>query len=255
MATNSVVSAIRVLETVAERQPIGLSELAREVGLPKSTVQRCLLTLQDVGWCRSSSQQPTRWSLTYRAFSVGNSAGGTGSLRELALPLLSELQIRTGETIHLAAPDERELVLLERVDTAHRLRAFLPLGERIVMHASATGQAFLAASPDDDVTSYLDGGLTARTPYTVTDPDELLRTLAAVRERGYSINVEGLSVGITALGAAVTVGGRPVGAISVSGPTSRMTPDTFDEHGRAVQEAAHRISAEVTASGRTVGER
>ena len=60
MATNAVVSAFRVLEAVSTMQPVGLSDLARQVELPKSTVQRSLLTLAEVGWLRSTPTQPTR---------------------------------------------------------------------------------------------------------------------------------------------------------------------------------------------------
>ncbi|MFQ6398809.1 IclR family transcriptional regulator [Nocardia sp. KC 131] len=102
------------------------------------------------------------------------------------------------------------------------LRAFLPLGQRIPLHASATGLAFLAAGPDEFVDGHVAGGLPPRTPRTITDPDTLRRTLDEIRTRGYSINDQGLSTGITAIGAAILdAHGQPVGSISVSGPTSR----------------------------------
>ncbi|RSN29114.1 IclR family transcriptional regulator [Amycolatopsis sp. WAC 04169] len=242
MTTNSVLSAIKVLEAVGESQPVGLSELARTVGLPKSTVQRTLRTLEEVGWCRTDDA--ARWQLTYRAFAVGNQARDAGGLRERALPILHELQLGTGETIHLAAADGRELVLLERLDTAHSLRAFLPLGYRIPLNASATGQAYLAACTDLEVDAYLKGGvLEERTRRTIVDPDALRARLAEIRARGWSLNQEGLSDGIVAVGAAILdADGHPIGAVSVSGPTVRMTDAVFDEHGRAVAEAAHRIT-------------
>lgn len=247
-ATNSVVSAIRVLEAVGQRQPIGLSELARAVGLPKSTVQRTLLTLSEVGWC--TTDDASRWRLTYRAFAVGNQARDAGELRGRALPALHELQLATGETVHLAAPDGPVLVLIERLDTAHRLRAFLPLGHRIPLHASATGQAFLAACPDAEIETYLAGPLEPSTHATITDPDVLRSRLAEIRERGWSVNPQGLSEGIAAVGAAIRgPDGCPVGALSVSGPTVRMTEDVFDPHGRAAADAAGRIARELGAPG------
>ncbi|MEJ8281610.1 IclR family transcriptional regulator [Pseudonocardia spirodelae] len=248
--TNSVVSAIRVLEAVGERQPVGLSEVARAVDLPKSTVLRTLRTLAEVGWCGLG--EDARWRLTYRAFAVGNQARDAGGLRERALPVLHELQLATGETVHLAAPDGRELVLVERLDTAHRLRAFLPLGHRIPLHASATGQAYLAACTDEEVERYLAGPLEPSTGHTVTDPGRLRECLAQVRARGWSVNPEGLSDGIAAVGAAVLgPDGRPVGSLSVSGPTVRMTEDVFDGHGAAAADAARRISRELGAGLRT----
>lgn len=245
MATNSVVSAFRVLEAVAELQPVGLSDLAREVDLPKSTTQRMLLTLAEIGWLRASGDSPTRWGLTYRALRLGRRVDGRFGLREVALPVMSDLQLATTETVHLAVPDGDVLVLLERLDTPHRLRAFLPLGERIPFHASATGLAFLAACDDEEVDRRLGEGLTAVTPDTMTTPRDVRRAIADIRRRGWSVNEGGLSTGITALGAAITSGGQPVGAMSVSGPSSRMTPERFDDLGRHAATAAARISAEL----------
>ena len=241
MATESVVSAFRVLEAVAEAQPVGLSELARTVGLPKSTVQRVLLTLQEVGWLRPTETTPTRWQLTYRVVAVVGRAGGGESLRDNALPVMNELQLATTETIHLAAADGDSLVLVERLDTSHRLRAFLPLGERIPLHASATGLAFLSACGQGYLDDYLAGPLPAQTADTITDPDRIRAVVNEVRERGYSMNVGGLSLGISSLGAPIVGPSGAVAALSISGPSSRITEDRFDELGAQVRDAAARI--------------
>lgn len=242
LATESVVSAFRVLEAVAEAQPVGLSELARIVELPKSTVQRVLLTLQEVGWLRPTDTTPTRWQLTYRVVAVVGRAGGGESLRDIALPVMNDLQLATTETIHLAAPDGDSLVLVERLDTSHRLRAFLALGERIALHASATGLAYLSACGQDYLDKYLAGPLPAQTPDTITDPDRIRVVVNEVRERGYSKNVGGLSLGISSLGAPIVGASGAVAALSVSGPSSRITEDRFDELGTQVRDAAARIS-------------
>lgn len=243
MATTSVQNAFLVLETVADLQPAGLTAVARVAGLPKSTTQRMLLTLAEVGWLRATDDSPTRWVLTYRALRVAGQVDGRHGLRESALPEMSALQHATTETVHLTAPDGDHLVLLERLDTPHHLRAFLPLGERIPYHASATGQAYLAASTDLVVDRLTARPLDARTSGTITDPVLLRARLEEIRERGWSINVGGLSSGITALGAAI-VGhdGLPLGAVSVSGPSSRITADRFADLGAAVARSAARIS-------------
>lgn len=244
--THSVVSAFRVLEAVAEMQPVGLSDLAREVGLPKSSTQRALLTLAEIGWLRASEGSPTRWGLTYRALRLSRNVDERSGLRAVALPVMNELQLATTETVHLTAPDGDALVLLERLDTPHPLRAFLPLGERVPFHASATGLAFLAACADEEVERYLASGLVARTPDTLTDRANVLAAITTIRERGWSTNVGGLSTGISSVGAAITDrAGQPVGAVSLSGPSSRMVPERFDDLGPQVARAAGRIGSEL----------
>lgn len=241
MTTASVVTAFSVLERVAELQPVGLSELARAADLPKSTVHRCLQTLQEVGWVESSGGTGARWSMSLRALSVCGGAGGRQNLRDLALPLMSDLQLVTTETVHLCAPDGDVLVLLERLDTSHALRAFLPLGERIPLHASATGLAYLSACPDDVVERYLAGPLEPRTPASLVEPDAIRAELLAVRARGYSINENGLSTGISSLGAPIVSRTGVVGALSVSGPSIRIVPARFEELGTQVVESARRL--------------
>jgi len=248
MATTSVVSAFRVLEGVARLQPVGLSELAREVELPKSTVQRCLLTLQEVGWAESSTSAPTRWSMTLRALSVIGGFGARESLRDIAVPVMNELQLSTTETVHLAAPDGDVLVLLERLDTSHQLRAFLPLGARIPLHASATGLAFLSAWDQAQVDRYLGGALEVRTDDTLVDPHDIRAELARIRERGYSINVGGLTTHISSVGAPILDRtGAPVAAVSISGPSTRIEPGRFPDLGAQVASAAARITQRLRA--------
>ena len=111
VATTSVQNAFLVLETVADLQPAGLTAVARAAGMPKSTTQRMLLTLAEVGWLRATDDSPTRWVLTYRALRVGGQVDGRHGLRESALPEMSALQHATTETVHLTAPDgDDELV-------------------------------------------------------------------------------------------------------------------------------------------------
>ncbi|MGO3180799.1 MAG: IclR family transcriptional regulator [Brevibacterium linens] len=242
MATKSLVSAFAVLETVAELQPIGLSDLTRAVGLPKSTTQRMLLSLKEIGWLQSSESAPVQWSLTYHAISLCSRAGDGQGLRERALPVMNKLQLATTETIHLCAPDGDHLVLVERLDTAHQLRAFLPLGERVTLHASATGLAYLSACSEEYISDYLSRPLTKSTPDSITDPAQLRQVITEIRERGYSINVGGLSSGISSVGAPIIgVSGTPIAAVSVSGPSIRLTPDRFDDLGSQVAKAASQI--------------
>ena len=243
MTMNSVKTALRVLEAVAAYQPAGLSDLTRRLGLPKSTVQRCLATLDEAGWIRPGGQELTRWVLTGRAFSVGSQVANTRNLREIALPALSTLQEATLETIHLMVPDGDEMVLIERLDSAHELRTFKPLGSRAPLHATSNGKSVLAHLPEAEREAYLAARLRPITAQTVTDPDELRARLAEIRARGYAINVAELHDGVTSVGAAVLDAGRPVASLSISGPSSRIPADRHDEYGARVTAAAHRITA------------
>lgn len=205
MSTQSVKTALKVLEAVAEAQPVGLSELARTLEVNKSTVQRCLVTLAEAGWIRAEGEDRPRWVMTTKAFTVGSQVEQVTSIRELALPALGALQEHAGETVHLMVPegDGRTMVLVERLDSAHPVRVFRRLGSRITLHASANGLAYLARCDAAFLDAYLAGGLASRTTHTITDPDALRAELTRVRERGYSVNEEGMEDGVVAVGAAI----------------------------------------------------
>lgn len=243
MSTQSVVTAMRVLEAVSNNQPAGLSELSREVDVPKATVLRMLRTLGELGWVAQSAAQSGKWVLTNHAFAVASRGSSGSAIRDAAMGPLNALQLDTTETVHLAVPDGDFMLVIERLDTPHVLRAFLPLGSRLPMHASATGMAYLAAAEESYVDERLSLPLEAVTPQTVVDPASLRQMIADTQARGFSINEQGLSTGITSIGAAVLGPGRaPAGSISISGPSSRIVRAKFEEYGQAAMGAARDIS-------------
>ncbi|WP_181766673.1 IclR family transcriptional regulator [Streptomyces albidus (ex Kaewkla and Franco 2022)] len=240
----NVVNALWTLEEVAERQPIGVAELARAMELPKSSVQRTLVTLHGAGWIRPTGATPTRWVVTTKALHVGRHATGELGLRDVALPVMEDLRRRTDETIHLAVREGSKVVLVERLETTQPVRIILPLGQNLSMHASANGKAVLAADPPEAAERYIEDGLRGFTGTTITDPGRLRGELADTRERGYATNSGEWRSDVSAVASAVIgEAGLPVASISVNVPTSRMTEDARPAYGALVRNAAKQISA------------
>jgi IclR family acetate operon transcriptional repressor len=242
---SSVLTALHVLEAVSERQPIGVTEVARGLGVPKSSAQRALVALKAAGWIRPEGERsPTRWVLTPRAFAIGSRAGGDLRLTTLARPVMSELRAQTRETINLMVPDGADVVLIERLDSPQLVRSSYPLGMRAPMNACSNGKAVLSAMSAERLEELLAQDLPARTPATVTDADRLRRELAETCEHGYATNHEELSADISAVAAAILdMHAQPVAAVSISVPTQRMTDELWDRHGRLVADAARKVSA------------
>lgn len=241
----AVITTLRVLETVAELQPAGVSAIARATGIPKTTVHRCLLTLREAEWLTTDRGDSRRWILTGRALSVGIHAGAELGLREAALPSMRELRDETHETIHLISyGTDRELVVVERMDSDEPVRTWVHLGARVPLHASCSGRAVLARLPDEEVARLLDGELERFSETTPADPQAVFEDLRAVRERGYATNDCAWRPGVGAVGAAlVDPRGRPVGAIAVSVPVQRYDARRARELGPLAAAAARRISA------------
>jgi IclR family acetate operon transcriptional repressor len=240
----NVLNTLRVLEEVASRQPIGVGELARVLDMPKSSVQRALVTLHTAGWIRPAAGEVTRWVITTRALAVGGRASGDLDLRGAALPIMEDLRRHTEETIHLTVPEDGKMVLIERLETDKPVRTSMALGHALPLHASANGKAVLANSSPEVIGPLLADELPRYTDTTITDPDELRAELAAIRERGFAVNHGEWRSDVGSVAAAVMGGHeKPIASLSVNIPISRLTQESEADFGAAVSEAASSLSA------------
>jgi IclR family acetate operon transcriptional repressor len=240
----NVLNTLRVLEEVASRQPIGVGELARVLDMPKSSVQRALVTLHTAGWIRPAAGEVTRWVITTRALAVGGRVSGNLDLRGAALPIMEDLRRHTEETIHLTVPEDGKMVLIERLETDKPVRTSMALGHALPMHASANGKAVLAHSNPEVIRPLLADDLPRYTETTITDPNELRAELAATRERGFAVNHGEWRSDVGSVAAAVMGGhDKPIASLSVNIPISRLTQESEADFGTALRAAANTLSA------------
>lgn len=240
----NVLNTLRVLEEVASRQPIGVGELARVLDMPKSSVQRALVTLDTAGWIRPAAGEVTRWVMTTKALAVGGHVSGDLDLRGAALPIMEDLRRHTGETIHLTVPEDRKMVLIERLETDKPVRTNMALGHALPVHASANGKAVLANSGPEVIRQLLADELPRYTDTTITDPDELRAELAAILKRGFAVNHGEWRSDVGSVAAAVMgTHEKPIAGLSVNIPICRLTGESEAAFGAAVSEAASRLSA------------
>lgn len=165
------------------------------------------------------------------------------SLPSVSEPLLRDLAARTQETVHLAVPFGDEVVYIAKVDSSHAIRMASRIGAHMPMYCTSLGKAILAHSPTDRVAEIIRAGLPARTPRTITAPVELRAELERVRALGYAIDDQENESGVCCIGAPVfDYTGKVVGAISVSGPASRVTMERSLELAPWVRDAALAVS-------------
>lgn len=258
----NVIKALELLEAVSERQPAGVSELARALALPKSTVQRSLQTLAEAGWIRATGQETTRWVLTTKPLVVGSRASGRFGLRDAALPVMHRVRNAVNETTNLTLNENLFGVLLERLDSTHAVRTFAPLGIRVPLHASAAGRAILSRLPEDALRRVLEAPLPSFTPNTMTDRRRLLKEISLVRERGFATAASEWNDGVVAVAAPIVAGiaeaeraGGVMGALGVSGPLHRMPKERLLDLAPIVVEAAAEIAANLDGAARSVQRR
>lgn len=241
----SVLNALDILDYLAScGGEASVTEVAQFLDVHKSTASRLLATLNSRGYVMRN-KQTKQYSLGMRLVELSRAKLDQLDLREFARPYLEELVAATGETAHLAILDHSQVIYIDKVDTPQTLMMRSKIGYRIAAHCTALGKAIMAELPDETVDSILGSmDLVRFTANTVADPEHLKLHLASVRERGYAVDDEEHEEGIRCVAAAVKdYAGRVVAAISVSGPTMRVSRKRVDEIGRIVRDAASRLSA------------
>ncbi len=244
MEMKSVTRSLRILEAVAQHQPVTVGELTKLFGLPKSTVQRTLVTLAEAGWLRANRRDTTRWEIGARVLAVRPAALQGSSLLTAAHEPMVRLRDALNETIHLSVPDALQcMVVVDRVDSDHPVRTFHTIGDTSPLHATAVGRAVLAHLPKQDVEELIAQGLERFTDTTPADPDELRAELDRIRTDGYAVNRNQYRPGVCAIAAPVLdEDGAPLASVAVSMPDSRFDAERLPEWSRMVAETAAEIT-------------
>ena len=222
---SQVKSATRTLDiieyVVAHDRPLVAQEIAVALGIPVSSLSYLLGTLVDRGYL---AREGRRYSAGPGLQRLQASPGGF-SLAERAAPLVRTLRVQLNETTSFFVRSEWDVEAIVTETSEQALRYAVPTGTRLPMHALASGKALLAALPDDELERYFAESERRRfTPDTVTAEKALRRQIAEIRRTGFAVTDEEFSLGIRGVGRVVTIGGDPVGALSVAVPKAR-----FDE--------------------------
>jgi DNA-binding IclR family transcriptional regulator len=166
-------------------------------------------------------------------------------LQRWAEPYLQRLAAESGETVDLAALDGSDVIYLQVIDSHQRVKIAAAVGQRLPAYCTASGKAFLAYLPEDQVTKILGAGLTKHTANTVVSVPELRRGLRAAREQGFAMSEQEFEPDINALAAPILDADHyPLFAIAVVGPSFRLTRERMVELGPAVVATCKSIARE-----------
>ncbi len=243
---NAADKVLDILEFLAQhRGSFTLSELSRGVGIPKPTLFRYVVTLEERGYIAKNSDE--KYTLGLRIFQLANSALGNMTLHEVALPYMRELLDRFQETVNLAVLEGHEMVYVEILESPRAFKMSAHVGGREALHATALGKAILAHLPEDQVERLLQiTGLPRYTANTLCSPSLLKEELATVRARGYATDNEEKEEGACCVGVPIFGHrGLPIAAISISGPALRFSQEKMEEMGRALLEVSAKVSQQI----------
>jgi IclR family KDG regulon transcriptional repressor len=219
-----VAKALAVLAFVEDAgTEVGLSDVARALGLPKTSAFRYLYTLAAAGFVAYGTGRD-RYRAGPRLHRGRESEINVPRLRELALPVMSGLRKRFNETVNLGVPDRDRIVYVEMIESSRALRMQARIGERHPLNSTSLGKAILAFMPEEERAPLLANPLQAMTGRTTTDAALLRRQLRDVAKRGYAVEIGENEEGLMCIGVPILErSGRPVAALSVSAPEARMT--------------------------------
>ena len=222
---DSAQKALAVLEAFGRgRRVLKLAEAAEAARITKASAQRCIHTLEVLGYLRRD-RRGTGWVLTPRALAIAHAYLSGYRLIEQATQHLVDLNRATGESVSLSEPDGTDMVFVARFPSHKRFLIHMPIGSRLPMYCTASGRAYLSALPGVEAQRLVrQSSLQALTPMTVTDARRILELIQAAHADGYSCSDQECYRGdLTVAAPVIGEGGHPVGAVNISAPTSRWT--------------------------------
>jgi DNA-binding IclR family transcriptional regulator len=237
--------ALRLLLHLGEHGPeMGLTQLASELDLNKSTVFRLLRALQKFELIEKNPENE-RYRLGLRLHELGCCALDSRSISNEAHRFLAELSRRSNESASFAVPGAGGIVCLDRVDClGFIITARTPVGGLFPPHCTAAGKAILAHLPDQEIRDIIKrNGMPRFTSLTTGKYRELMNMLDRTRHRGYAIDCEEFERGLTGVAAPVFMrGSQIVAALGIAGPSGRFQGEELAEKIALVKDFAARIS-------------
>ena len=241
---SSVQNAARLLKEYSKgNRDIGVTELSRRLGIGKSTAHRLLNTLAAEGLL-DQDPHTGAYRLGLVMYELGASVALHTDLHEACSPVIDQLRNATKETVQVAVLDGREVVYIERRESAQTLRLFGRVGYRNDAHCTSTGKLLLAAlTPHTLEKTLKDWKLKPHTPHTITQLNSLRAEISEIRKRGWAENINESEMGVASVAAPIRNGmGEVIAAVSVAGPLQRVSGDSMKRFARPCIEAGVAIS-------------
>lgn len=212
-----------IIEYLREANGGGVTELANQLGLAKSTVHKHLTTMHNHGFV---VKREDTYHLGLQFFRHGQYVRNQFEVYHTAKPIVDELAAATGEMVWLIVHENGRVMYLYGSAGQTDINEDSLIGSWAYMHSNSAGKAILANLPESEVKEILDRhGLPQQTPNTITDRDELYTELEHIREQGYALNLGEDLEGIHAIGVPLLFEEQIHGSIAVAGPAHRVTED------------------------------
>jgi DNA-binding IclR family transcriptional regulator len=247
---SNIERVMRMLDIlVAEPGGARVTDLATALGVNRAIPHRLLAELIELGYV-AQDPRTERYRATFKLGSLGLRQLEAAGIPRWSQDELAALAATTRELVRLAVASGSTLRWIAKAQGANSaLIIDSVVRSDVVLHATATGKAWLSTLPDEDVEALLRArGLEAQTPHTETHLEQLLKEVGEARHGGYAVTYEEMEAGINAVAAPVVPpglpGGRGVGTVSIAGPSARLTPDVLLSYVPALRSTADKLAAQ-----------
>ncbi|WP_422447100.1 IclR family transcriptional regulator [Thermoanaerobacterium sp. DL9XJH110] len=246
----SVKRALYILERLAaSKDGVTAAEIARELGVNRSTAFRLIETLVEGGYARQSDITK-RYHLTMKVFSIGSKLIDQLDIRTHARNILENLRDQTGLTVHLGLRDLYEVVYIDKITGKNPIQMYSMIGRRAPLYCTGLGKAILAFLKENEIKDFLRCvKLKKFTNNTISEPERLIAEIEQIRNKGYALDLEEHEKGIRCVGAPIfNYHNEVIGSISLAAVAITLGEKNIEEYANDVINAAKTLSSLLGAS-------
>ena len=239
----SVKKAFKILHTIADSSNgLGVSELAKQLKIGKSTVHGITSALEELGVLVRDSKRK-KYSLGFALLELRKKAYGKMELRDVAKIPMEKLMEKIGETVFLGILSGDHVTMLDMVESHHEMKITSPPGTRLPLIAGATGKVFLSQLEEKKVKEVIQKiGLFKFTSKSIVDQKKFFKEIEETKKRGYAIDDEEYMLGVKAIAAPIQTSSSPLAAIWVVGFTSSLNDQKMEKVILEIRKTAKEIS-------------
>ncbi len=238
----SVDRAVSILEMLAHDGESGVTKIALELGVHKSTAFRLIASLERRGLVEQNTERG-KYRLGVGILRLAGATTARLDVVQEARPLARSLATETGETVNIAVLSEGAALYLDQIAGGSSLQPHNWVGQRIPLHATSNGRVLLSGLTDEQIASEVGQKFRSYTPTTTTTLKRLLIEVAETRQLGYAVVADELEIGLTAVAAPLrNAHGDVIASLSVSGPTFRFDDSKVLLATKLVIETAEEVS-------------
>ncbi len=243
----SLHKTLDILDLIAEKGPVGIHDIFVITNYPHSTIHRIISTLVERRYLRQDSATK-KYSISLKFLELGNKVQEQFDVAAISHPHLQRLMIETEESANLVIQDGDEVVYLNHAKSEKSMiKIFTTLGARTPLYSTGVGKMFLSQWNKSDLDLYLQR--TDRkpfTPNTLVSRNDILDELDRIKALGYAVDNEEMETGVRCVAAIILdYFGKAIGAVSISGPALRITPDQIENLAEKVKHCALAVSQEL----------